>query len=408
MISFVGLALLHLAGGLLRAAATRADWRQTLRSPASIWFALIALYALSLGLIGTVLGVALFIGLRSRLTVRFAPVEVAPPSALSPGAPWALALAVLILARPWVPTSWDEFVWLAKARLESLGFGTGARLALDASAHLVPSGYPPLWPAAVGWVSLGVDSLPAQVSAASLLVLMTLATAMEAWWPRLRSTPGWLVIAVLATPLFWVHARSTYVDLPLGLLAVALLGHVLAGELAAAVVLALVLSGLKDEGLAHVLATVGAVWLVSPRREWRQLTPAVAAVLAAAGWRAAAQFGGITNEDHTLSAPLWRWLPDLGRLLAFHASDLASWGVFWAIALAVGLRSTESSTRALRLGLLLNLTLSGAALLCGPEQVRVFAESGTLLNRLLMQWWPAAAVMVLLEGRRSAQAAAPR
>ena len=44
--------------------------------------------------------------------------------------------------------------------------------------------------------------------------------------------------------------------------------------------------------------------------------------------------------------------------------------------------------------LLLLFVFTAAALLSGPERVRVFAENGTLLNRLLLQLWPCAALVV--------------
>jgi hypothetical protein len=84
-------------------------------------------------------------------------------------------------------------------------------------------------------------------------------------------------------------------------------------------------------------------------------------------------------------------------LLVLHATDVFSWGVFWAVTLAVLLLpSKDPIARALRWMLLFLVLFMAAALLGGPERVRVFAENGTLLNRLLIQLWPCASLLVLL------------
>ena len=83
-----------------------------------------------------------------------------------------------------------------------------------------------------------------------------------------------------------------------------------------------------------------------------------------------------------------------------HASDVFSWGLFWAVALGVVFTPCrDSEVRAVKILLILLALFAAAALLAGPERVRVFAENGTLLNRLLLQLWPAAALLVLTELR---------
>ena len=52
--------------------------------------------------------------------------------------------------------------------------------------------------------------------------------------------------------------------------------------------------------------------------------------------------------------------------------------------------------RSVQVLLLANLAFVAFELLAGPERVRVFAENGTLVNRLLMQLWPIAALALLL------------
>lgn len=387
MIALVGLAVFHLVGSAIRQLLTRCGWRVAFTSPSSAWFAIAIAYACSLGVAG--------IGIL--ITLAFVVTQTRQP--LSPwgerGTAWVLILplAVISIARPWVPTQWDEFVWLGKARLESSGFGAGIQAALDPSQHVIPAGYPPLWPAAVGWLSLGHDALSTHVLAASLLVLLCVATALEVFAPK---RPRLLAIAVLAAaPLVWVHLRSTYVDLPVGLLGLAMLGLLLTDRPPVlAAVLALVLVGFKDEGLAQVLAaTVAALFI---HRSWRLALPAVVALVTVGTWRFLVYSHGIPLFDHALGMPQWDWIPRFVRLLTLHATDLFSWGVFWAVVLAVMLMpSKDPEVRAARVMLLLLLLFTAAALLSGPERVRVFAENGTLLNRLLLQLWPTAAFLVI-------------
>lgn len=395
MIAFVGLALLHVLGSVLRAVVSREPVLDCLRSPTSWALALGLLFTSALGFPGMITGAVLL------LLVRQLP---RPPSMASMNFPWTLlgVVALVVLAKPWVPTQWDEFVWLAKARFESLGFATGVRMALDSTQHVVPPGYPPLWPLAIGWLSLGVDQLDAQVVAASLLGLMCFASAVEAWWPILAAHGARKMFALallVGVPFLWVHARSLYIDLPVGLLGLAVLGFMVTERLPLACAVAVVIAGVKDEGLPHVVAaTLGALALSRSRPTWPKLMPALLAVGVVATWRWQLRQHGVEVFDHAINAPAFEWLPTLGSLLARHATDVMTWGVFWPIALAVILTRTRHGTSpALRATLLAGLVFIALVLILGPERVRVFAENGTLINRLLLQWWPTAALLVWFE-----------
>ena len=393
MIALLGLMVLQASGAVIRQVLTRCGWRVALRSPSSAWFAVVIAYAASLGAPGVfvLVGLAVVASQASPLSPTLSPA----------GERGILVLSVIGLARPWIPTQWDEFVWLGKARFESLGFGAGVQAALEPSQHVIPAGYPPLWPSIVGWLSLGHDSITTHVLAASVLVLLCAATALEA---IAAQRPSLLAMAVLAAaPLVWVHARSTYVDLPVGLLGVAFVSLLLSSDRPPllAGVIAVVLVGFKDDGLAQVLAGTGAALLV--QRKWRLALPAVAALITMATWRWLVQSHGVPLFDHALGMPQWSWVPRLFQLLAWHASELFSWGVFWAVTLGVLVTpSRDSTVRALKAMLGLLLFFTAVALLAGPERVRVFAENGTLLNRVLLQFWPSAALLVV-SGLRGTQ-----
>lgn len=391
MIALAGFLLLHLFGAGLRVALTRVSFRQALERPSSLWFSIVAAYCVSLGWAGLVLGVTL-------LAVSRAGLSPLPDATPLRGVEIAafVALAALVLARPLTPTQWDEFVWIAKARLESLGFGAGVRVALDSSMGVIPPGYPPLWPASIGWLSLHVDEIGADVLSGSLLMLASAATLVEVW--RAERRESWLLLAVLfASPLIWVHLRSTYVDLPVGLLSASLAMALLRnGDRPPylSVLLAVVLAAFKDEGLLHVFSATAAALAVRGWRSWRLTLPAVAALVAAGLWKLLLSLHAVTGKDHAVGAPAWREAANMLKLLLFHMFDLHSWGVFWAFAaVALGLAKSELA-KGLRLSLLGLFAVTFFALLAGPERVRVFAENGTLLNRLLLQLWPTAALLI--------------
>ena len=394
----IGFLLIHALGALVIAVVDRRAPFDALRSPASVFVGLALLFAASLGLPGIALVLALAFG------VWLSPrrLELAPPPSAAAYI-FIAGLGVWVLLRPLVPLYWDELVWLAKARLGSLAFDGVVATSLDATQQVIPAGYVPLWPSAVGWLSLGDDELGAHVLSATLLVLACAAVAIEAWWDVLARAKGWAVIVLLSAPLALVHLKSVYVDLPVGLLGLALLGRLLdaragLGSLAIAVCLA----GFKDEGVTQVLAaTLAAVLAARPddvpfTPGWRRVGPLLAAVAAVVTWRALLATKGVTVSDHALNPPAWGWLSTFAKLLVLHASDVFSWGVTWAVVLAVvARRMTDRQSRALRWLLVGNVLLLTAALLLGPERVRVFAENGTLLNRLLLQSWPAAVALMV-------------
>lgn len=400
------LALAQLVGALLRAlpslargTAPAVALRAPLTSPASVFVALAVLYAASLGVAGSGILVALVAA--ALWPLRTEETERAPGFSRAVLALLTFAL-VAILARPLVPTCWDEFVWLGKARFESEGFGGGVRMALDPGAHLMPPGYPTLWPAAAGWLALGADDLGALTAAASLLVWVALAAFVERLdriredlTPAARAADVFLASALcVAAPLVLVHARTTYVDLPLGLLGTALLLE-LAGAGPSPVVatsLAVVLVGIKDEGAAHLLAAVlGAAFVARARGASmpRALAFAFAGgVVALSTWQTLVSLHGI-GRDHGGLAPAFSWAARLPLLLAAHATELTSWGFFWPAVVVAGVHGrSRPAVRTLALALAVNLACVAAMLVLGPPRVRAFADNGTLVNRVLVQLWP--------------------
>jgi hypothetical protein len=219
---------------------------------------------------------------------------------------------------------------------------------------------------------------------------------------RPRDPSGYFLTGciLVGAPLVLVHLRSTYVDLPLGLLGATLL-LVLACDnpsTAAAASLATVLVGLKDEGAAHLAAAlVGAAVMHGRVRALpRAFAFAAGAGAVALGtWQLTLSGHGVAR-DHGGFAPVFSWLLTLTQLGFAHATELASWGVFWpavVVTALAGLRAPR--TRGLAAALVVNTLFVVAMLVAGPPRVRAFAENGTLLNRVLVQLWPLAATLLL-------------
>lgn len=393
--------VLHGLGALLRAlpharrGALGAHAAAALASPASLFVGLAVAYGVALRLYGlpilSILGLALVLERRA-----------APPVRPSLGALTVLAaLSALVLARPMTPTFWDEFVWLGKARLESVGFGAGVREALDPSTHLMPPGYPMFWPSAVGWLAGAQDDLGALTLATSLLLLAAAGAAVDAWASH-RLEPQRAVLVALVAPFVWIHARSTYVDLPVGLLGLALAFELTGPRRSPfmAAALGVALAATKDEGVAHAAAAVAAGLLVH-RGEARKpaLLAAAAALVTALAWHGSLALHEVPR-DHGGSVFVPAFLPRALALFVRHATDLRTWGLFWAAtaaALPFAWRSREG--RALGLALAIDLVLAVVAICAGPPRVRAFAENGTLVNRILLQLWPLGAALVLEAAR---------
>jgi hypothetical protein len=401
VIALLGAAVLHVVGALLVAVIEHRPLRETVARPTSVFVSLSVLACASLGLPGVALAAVMAFG-----------IWLAPPTPSSPVRrgllPVGAIAGVVMLARPWVPLYWDEFVWLAKARLTSIAFDEVTRAALDPQAGVIPAGYVPLWPSSVGWLSLGQDSLSAYVVASSLLLLACLVAAIDAWWASLSAARWWVLVPACAAPLALVHVRAAYIDLPIGLLAAALLGRLLDGRAGLeSIAMAVLLAGFKDEGVT-LLVSVSVVAAILGSTKARSLGPLVAGVATLVVWRWQVGRSGVEVFDHALHVPAFDWLPSLGRLLAFHLFDLSSWGLTWPLALATLTVRGDRTAQALKWALAANLAFLCAAVLMGPERVRVFAENGSLLNRLLLQSWPIAALLLIAHfGPAQGSAVAP-
>ena len=120
----------------------------------------------------------------------------------------------------------------------------------------------------------------------------------------------------------------------------------------------------------------------------------VVVLLAAGVWRLLLSLHAVADRDHAVGAPAFGEAGHVLKLLALHLFDLHSWGVFWAFAFAALMLAKTELSRGLRAALVGLFVVTFFAVLAGPERVRVFAENGTLLNRLLLQLWPTAALLI--------------
>lgn len=335
----------------------------------------------------------------------------------------AVLLALVIVCRPPTLEYWDSFVWLAKARIESSGFGALRAASLNRAADVVPSGYPLFWPLAASWLSMGGRTMEALAAGAAAMTIVTLTLFLEAAYDAFDGAseaerPRWAPVAlalIALTPLVFVHLRSAYADLPVGLLAGTCTLRLARsfeapdgrGDVALATIAAAALAGLKDEGMAHVAAVgVAAIALKVRMRDRVPLVPCLAVLAGAAipfnGWRMLLVSHGVTDSDHRLSAPDFHAAGAIGHTVWTHLCDTRSWGALWPIAFAcaalVLVRGGifAAVTRFASLAFLAEAGVLAAALVFGPVRVRVFAFEGTLVNRLLIQLAPAAGAMLML------------
>ncbi len=355
-------------------------------------------------------------------------------------APWwgiaAVVLTLVVVCRPANLAYWDSFVWLAKARIESEGWGALRTAALDQSTDVVPSGYPLLWPLAASWLSMSGRSMEALAAGAAAMTLVTLLLFLDAaadaagfscapgapgeGEDATTSEPRWAALGlalVALTPLVFVHLRSAYADLPVGLLAATCTLRLARsvergdapGDLAVAAMTATALAGIKDEGMAHVVALVVALIAVKVWKLWAgerlPLAPGMAVLAAAAipfnGWRLLLSSHHVVDADHSLSRPDFHAAGAIGRTVLTNMTDTRSWGALWPIAFACAAlvlargKTFRSATRLATFAFLAEGALLVAAIVFGPARVRAFAFEGTLVNRLLLQLAPAAGVMLM-------------
>lgn len=398
--------------------------------------AVVALAALVVGLAHpALLGGAVAAAGAARLgrRLRARPIDAAAPApgaiagnsrAVAIGLAFALVAATaLALARPGWPLYWDEFVWLAKARLAAVdGVAALRRLALSPGSEVIPPGYPIGYPAAAALLSGGAPGAggagagdPGRLLlGATAVELLTVALLFTVVAGRHARRPRALVVAaalLFATPLVVVHLRATYADLPVGALATALALLVDARRvpLTAAAAVALALVGLKDEGFVHVGAVALGVALGRRRATFalRGAVVVAAAVAPVLVWRAVVAAHGVGDLHHRLALPPLASLGPLAAQLGAHAVDLASFGplvaAFAGAALAPMARrlvgrqgGVPAVARRAMVVALAQLALTVAAVALSPGRVHEFALSGTLFGRLLVQLAPSLALAAAL------------
>lgn len=346
------------------------------------------------------------------------------PTVLAVGAAF---VAAILAARPATPCFWDAFVWLAKARYAAAGLEQLIAGGLHTKAPpFIPSGYPLFEPLLVAVLD-GFSSQPEAVVAGAVglelltagLFLLTVAEGSAVTPRASRVRLVTVAFVLLSSPLVLVHLRSSYVDLPLGLL-VGTLAVLLprSGTGLACTVVAMAAAAMKDEGLLHVavLSIVGIGWAGlggharARQTALRSFASGAAAAAVTGAWRLRLFLAGISNSDHALSLPEWHRVGPLATLVREHVTDVRSWGALWVLglgaALAVFVRPRSAPRQALWFASA--LVADGAtmfvALLATPGRVMEFATGGSLLNRLGMQLAPLVALLVAAwtSNRRSA------
>lgn len=400
--SLVSLGIAAAAGTLLDRALRFAP-RSPARWPLRVLSALVVLYLFRV--LPVVLVLVLVAGLLARPRHRRRPQREVSRRDGALGWLGVAVLAAATMLRSPTTLYWDEMVWLAKARIEATSQGALTAEALRIGTSTIPPGYPLFEPLAIAALAGYGPETRSLVFGAELLTIVAgallLLTALERRrHPRSR---GDLIAAAIACacPLVLVHLRSAYVDLELGMLAAALLLLLEARETRAAVVVAIALVAMKDEGIAHLLAVASLtlVYGIVRSRGRDVLHTALVATIGLgcfAAWRARLSSSQVVDTDHLLGAPLLARVPDVLHLALAQAGDALGWGCMWAavagLVAAAILRpsAVDGPTRARLLALAAQAALLLGAILCSPERVMDFVHAGTLLPRLLVQLAPTA------------------
>jgi hypothetical protein len=340
----------------------------------------------------------------------------------------SLFLLAMLVDRASTPCFWDAFVWLAKARYAAGGLGGLIAGGLGSRRPpFIPGGYPLFEPLSVALLA-SFSSRPESVVAGAIglevlmtvLFLCTIASDPQSTPSARARRLAAVTLVLLASPLVLVHLRSSYVDLPLGLL-VASLAALLPrqGTGVACAIIGVAAASLKDEGMVHVAAIslAGALYGLRCGRDAalvrRALSCGVAAAAVTAGWHLRLSSSGITNADHALSLPDWQRVLPLARASLAHMLELRSWGALWMVgvgAAVAGWLTPRSVPRdVMWFALLLTLDASALfiALLATPGRVMEFVMGGTLLNRLGMQLAPCAALLVAAWTGRAEESVEP-
>ena len=337
----------------------------------------------------------------------------------------AVAIVTLVaMLRPHAPIYWDEFVWLWKSRIAQTHWNALRDAALTPDAIVIPRGYVLLWSQLPAWLAAPFAIAPLTFTAsiascgAAAIWLSFVGIVAREIDARARGAVLIAALALVTTPFLLVHLRSAYADLTIGFL-VAAIALALASRtipIAVTCVLAIVATGAKDEGLAHIVAVVfvaGAIALRDRQREGalRAAVPLAAAAVPFVAWRVLLRAHHMGPTQHRFDACAFREAPPLVTALAEHAFDLTTWGMLWPLAIGVSIalgsrrdtrRSPESTlalTAAAQLGILF------AGLTCGNASDREFAFDGSLLNRAFVQIAPmTVAMLAIVLSRRFTEA----
>jgi len=347
-----------------------------------------------------------------------------------------VALLALVATRPLVPTAWDEFAWLGKARLETQGWGSLRRAELDPSWPLFGSAHPMLWPLAVARLATFHAGIRELVAAGEWLVVLVAVVfvaslhAVCAAGRRQSAISGELagLGLLVLTPFVLVHLRLVYVDLSVGMMAGVVVLNLVAWvesagtdtrwPLAGVAIPAIVLTGLKDEGAVWAIAIACAFAVTYPDRRSLRV---MAATLVVPGlglamlWKLTTYASGVINPERVPTFHVaHRVVPLLVHGFLPNAGDLTTWGACWGVIGGTVLSTCLWPQRFAKgtrfaAGAFLALSLAAyTAMLVSPEGVFVQALSaGFILDRVLLQLVPVGAAVVSLVAADLIAAARP-
>jgi hypothetical protein len=307
------------------------------------------------------------------------------PTAIALGA--IVLVVAVVLLRPPVPIFHGESALLALARSISLGdaIAAGERaLVLPVMASALALGSDATTSLAIG----GEVVVLVSFALFALLVARAAESSFEEALP---------LIVLASAPFAWIHLRSVSVDLSVGLCAGSLalgIDRAARGDRlgAPSALTAALLLGMADHGIVLAVAVALAFSMAEKSRDARRtalLAVLCLALSAIAGrWTA---FGALAIEAAPSSA---------GRLVVEalrHVTDIQTWGLVPAVALAAlvatARRTASAEARVLAVALLLAPAMMLVVLVLDAE-LRALALEGAVLDRLALSLLPLGALLI--------------